>query len=90
MTSTNSKSGIISTYTNDVKVMTEEKTFNKCLDMLENKKQLSKDGFVIDSNSISRLQRSIEHNIRFINAETKEAKDFRILADSRTGQCTIN
>lgn len=70
--------------------MTEEKTYNKCVDMLENKKQLSKNGFVVDTDSISRLQRSVEHNIRYINKEKNEAIDFRTTVDSRTGQITIN
>lgn len=49
ITSTNEKNGIVSTYTNDIKVMSEDKTFNKCVDYLEKQKNLTKNGFVIDS-----------------------------------------
>lgn len=47
--------------------MNDEKTYSKVVDVLENKYQLTKNGFVVDSDSISRLQRSVEHNIRFVN-----------------------
>ncbi len=49
LTSTNGKNGIVSTYTNDVKVMSDEKTFNKCIDVLEKQKSLTKNGFTVDS-----------------------------------------
>lgn len=90
VTSTDIKNGIVSTYTNDVKVMSDEKTFNKCIDALEKQRNLSKRGYVVDSETVSRLQRSVEHHIRFINKETKQGIDFRVIADSRTGVITIN
>ena len=49
VTTTNTKNGIISTYTNDVKVMSDEKTFTKCIDALEKQKTLTKNGYVVDS-----------------------------------------
>jgi hypothetical protein len=39
--------------------MTDEKTFNKCIDALEKQKQLTKNGFTVDSETVSRLQRSV-------------------------------
>lgn len=70
--------------------MTDEKTFNKCIDALEKQKQLTKNGFTVDSETVSRLQRSVEHHIRFFNKDTNEAIEYRVIADSRTGQVTIN
>jgi len=66
-TSTNGKNGIVSTYTNDLKVMSDEKTFNKCIDVLEKQKNLTKNGYTVDSETVSRFQRSVEHHIRFVN-----------------------
>lgn len=70
--------------------MQEEKTFQKVVDAIDNKKNLTKNGFVIASETVSRFQRTIEYNIRFINKETSEIADFRAIIDSRTGQVTIN
>jgi len=47
--------------------MSDEKTFTKCVDYLEKQRSLSKLGYTIDSETISRLQRSVEHHIRFVN-----------------------
>jgi hypothetical protein len=90
VTTTNSKNGIVSTTTNDIKIMQEEKTFQKVVDAIDNKKNLTKNGFVVAGETVSRFQRTIEYNIRFINKETSEVADFRAIVDSRTGQVTIN
>jgi hypothetical protein len=47
--------------------MSEEKTFNKLIDSLEKQRSLTKNGYTIDSETVSRLQRSVEHHIRFVN-----------------------
>lgn len=85
----NPVNGVLSTHTNDVKTMNEEKTFPKTIDTLEKQKSLTKNGFTIDSEVVSKYQRSVEHHIKFVNQDTKEIVDFRVLADSRNGQVTI-
>lgn len=70
--------------------MSDEKTFSKCIDALEKQRTLTKKGYVVDSETISRLQRSVEHHIRFVNKETNEGIDFRVIVDSRTGVISIN
>jgi len=49
----------MTTFTNDVKVMKEEKTFQKCIDYLETKFRITQLGYTIDSESISRLQKIV-------------------------------
>lgn len=90
MTTTDNKNGIVSTYTNDVRVMSDEKTFSKCVDALEKQRNLTKNGFTVDSETVSRFQRSVEHHIRFVNKETSQGVDYRVIVDSRTGQVSIN
>ena len=58
-TTVNPHNGIMTTFTNDVKVMKEEKTFQKCVDYLEKEFQMSQLGFELHSECISRLQRII-------------------------------
>lgn len=70
--------------------MTDEKTFNKCVDALEKQKQLTKNGYTVDSETVSRLQRSVEHHIRFYKKDSSEALEYRVIVDSRTGQISIN
>lgn len=77
----------MTTFTNDIKVMKEDKTFEKIVEYLEENYSITDLGFEIESESISRLQRISEHHIRYMKGEM--AYDFMISADERTGQITL-
>lgn len=49
--------------------MVEEKTYPKVIDAIESKKNLTKNGFIIDSEIIRRYQRTIEFIIRYIKKD---------------------
>lgn len=86
-TTVNPKDGITTTYTNNINVMKEEKTFNKCVTYLDKQFTLDKQGFKVESETLSRLQRIVEHHVRYIKNE--EVKDFRVTVDQRTGAVTL-
>ena len=86
-TQVNPTTGIMTTFTNDIKVMKEDKTFDNIVKYLEKNYNVTKLGFEIQSESISRLQRISQHHIRYLKADI--AYDFRINADERTGIVTL-
>ena len=86
-TTVDPQTGITTIFTNNMKVMKEERTFQQCVDYLENAYKLSSNGFVIQSETIGRLQRSTEHHVRFVKGES--AQDFRVNVDQRTGVVSL-
>ena len=86
-TQVNPTTGIMTTFTNDIKVMKEDKTFANIVTYLEKNYKVTELGYEIQSESISRLQRVSEHHIRYLKGDV--AYDFRINADERTGIVTL-
>lgn len=87
VTTVNPTSGVMTTFTNDIEVMQEEKTFKKCVDFLDRQFTLTNNGFSISSETISRFQRIIEHHVRYVKDD--QAYDFRVSVDQRTGASVV-